>query len=242
MGSTWKDYLIVAAIAASLGLCELWSRYRDEPYRAVINLPAIAYILINAGAGAIALLLINAWKPNFGVNPQTDVVKLHVIWILVAGLGAMAFFRSSFFTFRLGEKDVPLGPSLIMQVLLDVTDRSVDRGRAAPRALLVADVMSGIDFDKAVLALPAYCFALMQNVSKEEQSAIGQQFTTLNSSSIAPEIKSYLLGLVLLNVVGEAVLRAAVKTLKAQISSASPALPPAPSPAAGGNGPQKPTR
>lgn len=44
----------------------------------------------------------------------------------------MAFFRSSLFTIRVGDKDVPLGLGLILQVLLDVTDRAVDRGRADP--------------------------------------------------------------------------------------------------------------
>jgi len=71
----------------------------------------------------------------------------------------MAFFRSSLFTIRVGDKDVPLGLGLILQVLLDVTDRAVDRGRARPRALLVGKVMDKVLFKKAQVALPAYCFA-----------------------------------------------------------------------------------
>jgi hypothetical protein len=223
-GST-ADYVIVFVVGGFLGLCELLSRYRDEPFRAVLNLPAIAYIMINAGAALLALLLINVWQPDFGLDPAKEAEKLRVIRILVAGLGAMAFFRSSIFNFRIGETDVPLGPSLIMQVLLDVTDRAVDRGRAAPRGAVVSEVMVDIDFEKASLALPAYCFALMQNVTKEEQSAIGQQVQALNTPNISPPIRSYLLGLVLLNIVGETVLREAIKHLRPHIT-----VPPPPPP------------
>lgn len=220
MGSTGLDYWIVGLVGTLLGLCELLSRYRDEPIRAVLNVSALAYILINGGASLVALLLLNVWKVDFGLGAEDDV-KLRVMLILTGGLGAMAFFRSSFFTFRLGENDVPLGPGLIMQVLLDVTDRAVDRGRAAPRALAITGIMKDIDFDKAHLALPSYCFALMQNVSKEEQSAIGQQVTALAQlgGSISGPVRSYLLGLILLNVVGETVLRAAIDTLRPHIQS-----------------------
>jgi hypothetical protein len=217
VGSSGIDYWIVAAVGALLGLCELLSRYRDEPIRAIVNVSAGAYIVINAAAGLLALLLLNVWKVDFGLTAD-DAVKLRVMLILAAGLGAMAFFRSSFFTFRIGDKDVPLGLGLIMQVLLDVTDRAVDRGRATPRAVAVTEIMKGIDFSKANLALPSYCFALMQNVSKDEQSAIGQQVTALATSNMSNPIRAYLLGLILLNVVGETVLRAAIDTLRPEIT------------------------
>ncbi len=217
MGSIAFDYFAVAALGALIGLCELLARYRDEPRRAIVNVSAIIYILINTAAALLALLLLNVFKVDFGLDPTRDAVKLRAMLVLTGGLGAMAFFRSSFFTFKIGDKDVPLGPGLVLQVLLDVTDRAVDRGRAAPRAVAVTRIMAGIDFDKAHLALPSYCFALMQNVSQEEQSAIGQQVTALATSSIAGPVRSYLLGLVLLNVVGETVLRAAIDSLGADI-------------------------
>ncbi len=232
MDSQGADFLIVAIVGGLLGMCELLSRYRDEPWRAIYNIPAIVYVLINAVAATLALWLLNVLEPRFGLDPVKDADKLRLTWILVGGLGAMAFFRSSFFIFRVGDKDVPLGPSLIMQVLLDVTDRAVDRGRAAPRGMFVSDIMNGIDYDKASLALPAYCFALMQNVTQQEQSTIGQQVNALKSSTMIPEIKIYLLGLVLLNIVGEEVLKEAVKNLRAHlaIGSAVPAPLPAPPP------------
>jgi hypothetical protein len=229
MGSSgWLDFLAVAVLGGVLGLCELLSRYRDEPIRAVWNLPAGIYTGINAGSAVIALWLMNVWHPDFGFKVPEQTAQIRVAWILASGLGAMAFFRSSIFVFRVGDQDVPLGPSLVMQVLLDVTDRAVDRGRAEPRGLFVSAVMKDIDFDKASLALPAYCFALMQNVSKEEQSAVGQQVNALLTSTMNSEIKVFLLGLVLLNIVGEAVLKAAVSTLQPYLTGAAPSPPPPP--------------
>jgi hypothetical protein len=230
MDSSGWNFLLVALLGGLLGLCELMSRYRDEPARAIWNLPAGIYIGINAAAAATALWLINIWHPTFGFNTATQKSQITVASILVAGLGAMAFFRSSIFVFRIGDKDVPLGPSMVMQVLLDVTDRAVDRGRAEPRGLLVSRVMQGVDFDKAALTLPPYCFTLMQNVTQDEQAAIGRQVMSLRSSTMVPEVKPLLLGLVLLTIVGEEVLEAAVTTLKPYLTGGAATPTPTPSP------------
>jgi hypothetical protein len=216
MGSTWVDFAGVGLIGGILGLCELLARYRDEPGSAVVNPAAALYIATNVVAALVALGLLNIFRVDFGI-PAAEPGKLRVVLILVGGLGAMAFFRSSLFTFKLGDKDVPLGPGLVLQILLDVTDREVDRGRAGPRAVAITEIMAGIDFDKAKAALPAYCFGLMQNVSGEEQSAVGQQVAKLDSAAISPSIRSYLLGLLVLNIVGETVLRAAIKSLDKEI-------------------------
>ena len=153
------------------------------------------------------------WKFGFEDNP----VALRWIRVVLAGTGAMAFFRSSLFTIRVGDKVVPLGLGLILQVLLDVTDRAVDRGRARPRALLVGKIMDKVLFKKAQVALPAYCFALMQNVSAEEQATFGRQIAQLSTADMTDEVKTLTLGLALMNVVGDAVLTAAVQSLGPQI-------------------------
>ena len=98
-----------------------------------------------------------------------------------------------------------------------MTDRAVDRGRAEPRAVAITEIMARVDFGKAKLALPSYCFALMQNVSGEEQNSTGQLLSKLEIADMSPAIKANLLGLVLLNVVGAEVLRAAIKSLGTEI-------------------------
>lgn len=221
------DYLWVALIGLLVGGTEIASRYRDDPWRAVRNFPAFFYIVVNVGAASMALYLIKdvfELKFNFS-DAASDATKLQVMRILTAGLGAMAFFRTSLFIVRVGDKDVPLGPGAVLQVLLNVSDRAVDRARAQPRADFIATVMKGVDFDLARAALPAYCFALMQNVSSDEQSNFGRQILQLAASEMSPAIKTLTLGLALMNLVGDAVLKAAVVSLGDQIKIPLAKLP-----------------
>jgi hypothetical protein len=207
---------LVAAVGFLVGATELLSRYRDNPWRALLNAAALIYILVNVAAASLALLLLDAFQ---ALPADLTGAKEKWVKVLLAGLGAMAFFRSSLFTFRLGDKDIPLGPGLLFQVLLDVTDRAVDRARARPRSLAVAKIMSNVKFGKAQSALPVYCFALMQNVSAEEQAAFAKQVSQLAAATtMSDAVKSLALGLALINVVGDAVLLAAVESLGAEIT------------------------
>lgn len=220
MESFWNfvrsPYCCVALVGLLVGVTEVLSRYRDSPWKALWNTPAIVYVIVNVGASLLALLLIETFEWKFTANPTSTQEQW--VRVLVAGLGAMAFFRSSLFTFRVGDKDVPLGPGLIFQVLLDVTDRAVDRARAKPRSLSVAKIMTGVSFEKAQSALPTYCFALMQNVSADEQATFGRQIAQLAAATtMSDAVKSLALGLALINVVGDAVLLAAVEALQGEI-------------------------
>lgn len=212
MGSSLVAYALVALIGGSVGYCELLARYRDEPKKATQNLAAALYVIVNVAAAVLALLLIDIFRPDLGTSAN-DSGQAEAAKILLAGLGAMAFFRTSLFNLKVADKDIPVGPGLILQVLLDVTDRAVDRGRATPRALAVSKVMQGVDFDKAKVSLSAYCFGLMQNVSDTEQTAAGQQIAGLDATGISPNVKAQLLGLLMLNIVGEDVLSAAIEAL-----------------------------
>ena len=221
MVSIFADYVIVASFGAFLGLSELLARYRDEPWLAVVNWSGGLYVGINSIAGLGALFVLNVFEVDVGMDKSTldGLYQLRVSLLITAGFGAMAIFRSSIFTFRVGDKDLPVGPALILQILLDVADRAVDRGRAFSRSKLVADTMKNVDFDKAKLALPTYSMALMQNVTSEEQSAIRTQVDALDSSlsGIDKSISSLILGLLILNVIGEEVLESAVETLGERI-------------------------
>ena len=125
----------------------------------------------------------------------------------------MTLIRSAVFTVRTGNVDIDVGPHALLKVLLDVTDRAVDRSRARRRAELAKEIMVDVTFSQAKQALPAYCFALMQNVSKEEQIEVADEAARLDVADLDPQVKVRSLALVLLNVVGEHVLRAAVKSL-----------------------------
>ena len=97
--------------------------------------------------------MIQTFGWTFGV--EGDGAELRWTQALVAGFGAMAFLRSAVFVVRAGDQDVGVGPSGFLQVVLNATDRAVDRRRAGARAHEVARAMSGVSFEKAAEALPA---------------------------------------------------------------------------------------
>ena len=213
------DYAIVLAIGILIGVGELVSRYRDAPLQALRTPPAALYIAINASAavGALATLVIFGWTPA----SSSSVLVTRILRILTAGFGAMAVFRSSLFVVRVGDQDVPVGPGAFLQIVLGAADRAVDRVRATARADSVSRAMTGIDFKAAYAALPAFCLALMQNLPDDDQKALARQIQATGQSSMDPEIKSLLLGLALMNAVGEGVLSSAVMSLAPQIKAVS---------------------
>ena len=211
MDPNWIDWAAVALLGGVVGVSELISRYKDDPWSAIKCWPAIFYIAINSAASCAALALIpSVWSGGS-----------HWAQILMAGVSAMAFFRTSLFVVRAGDRDVGVGPSGFLQIFLAAADRAVDRKRAAARSDAVAKVMKGIDFTKAAKALPYYCVGLMQNVSAEDQQSLDRALESLDKRNVEPSVKALLLGIELINVVGVDVLTTAVNSLGDQIRSAS---------------------
>src|SRR5438105_166705 len=114
----WRllEWVAVVAVGAVVGASELISRYKDDPIAALIGWPSVLYIVINSAASAGALALIHAthWSENSR-------------WaqVFMAGVSAMAFFRSSLFIVRAGDRDVGVGPSGFLQIFLGAADRLV---------------------------------------------------------------------------------------------------------------------
>jgi hypothetical protein len=205
------------ALGASVGLAELVTRYRDEPTALPRSVSFWMYLALNAGASALAYQLIQVFGWTFGITASP--AALATTQVLVAGLSAMALFRSSLFTLKIGDEDVAVGPSAILTSLLAVVDRAVDRRRATARSALVGDIMSQVSFGKAKLSLPAYCLQLMQNVPLDEQQRLRTSVDALGVVDMDDALKSLNLGLLLMNTVGPVVLKAAVRDLGDRIHS-----------------------
>lgn len=191
------------------------SRYRDEPSTLGGIFSAWVYVLINAGASAVALLLTHVFGWTFGA--AGDAVG--PTQVLVASFAALAFFRSSLFTVRVGDTDVSVGPAAVLTTILGAVDRDVDRHRAEDRSAQVVDIMGKVSFEAARFALPTYALGLMQNVPLDEQAAVRTAVDALTSAEMSDRQRSLALGLLLLNVVGGDVLKAAVKALESEITA-----------------------
>ena len=215
------DYALVALFGILVAAGELVSRYRDQPIRAVLSFSAITYLFINALASVFGLALIYAFGWKFLSDTSNPAA---VAWTqdLLAGFGAIALFRSSLFTVRVGDQNVGIGPSSVLMVVLRAADAGVDRFRGQGRSRVVRDTMRNVSFQLAQVALPAYCLALLQNLASEDQTALASKVKQIEDTPLGDQLKAQLLGLALMNVVGEGVLKSAVTSLGSPITAQPP--------------------
>jgi hypothetical protein len=202
-----------------VAVAELVSRYRDDPWSSLASWPAGLYVVVNATASVSALLLIRAFGWDFGASGAT----LLLTQVLVAGFGAAALFRTSFFNVTAGDQVIGIGPSAVLNVILSAADRAVDRRSAHSRSEATSESMQGISFKYGADALAMYCFAAMQNASKDEVQAVENRIALLRDpkhDAIHDQVKAYVLGLSLATIVGNEVLRDATDRLKGFVGDA----------------------
>jgi len=214
-----QGFAAAGVLGALVGTAELMSRYRDRPSALLGVASAWFYVLLNAAASGGVLWLIRAFDWRFGSSSPDQTAALQV---LVAGLAALALFRSSLFNVRIGDQEVGVGPNLILAMLLGVADRGVDRVRAKDRSQQVTRIMRGVRFARARVALPAFCLALLQNLPEQEQQDLATAVESLAASEMTDTQKSYALGLLLINIVGPDVLEGAVTALGEEIGEPLP--------------------
>ncbi|PTL84739.1 hypothetical protein [Vitiosangium sp. GDMCC 1.1324] len=219
------QYLAVVLIGAFIGIGELISRYKDDPFEAIANRHAVVYTLVNVLAAGMALLALKtlSWDPNTAA-PGTGVVgaltghsgqaATRIGEALLAGFGAMSILRSSAFNMQVGKETIAIGPSALLQVILTATDRAVDRARATVRAELMAKTMQAIPFTQIQESLPQLAFSMMQNVTPEEKDGFAREVALIREKSMDEQTKSICMGLMLSNIVGQGVVDAAVTALR----------------------------
>jgi hypothetical protein len=223
-------YIAAAALGGLVGAGELTQRYKDRPEAALATTPGVLYIGINALLSLIVLWLVRvrqidvvlgvpgaggaAPAPPAGAAAAQGGLGATPSEVLLAGIGSMALLRTSLFTLRVRNQDIPVGPAALLQILLAAADRACDRDRAGPRAREVRRIMHGVSFARAKTTLPLHCLASMQNVSAEERDALDQAIGSLASTTdLDDEVKAYNLGLLLVSLVGLAVLEDTVQAL-----------------------------
>lgn len=210
-------YLWVTLFGVGVGAGEMVSRYRDAPERALTTRAAWIYLGVNGAAAAAALKLMEVFDwLKAGTTAQTTATR-----ILTAGFGALAFFRSSLLLVRVGDHDVQVGPISFLQAILNATDRAVDRWRGQWRAADAAQMMAGVNFDKAINLLVPLCLDALQNLSDEDNRQLASELAKLNQNQVDRSAKAISLGLKLMNAVGRDVLEASVSALAPYIKDAA---------------------
>ncbi len=194
-------------------MTQILSRYRDVPLVVLREWPAWTYVGTNAAAGVLALLVIDATGWTFGDDLKPGVQR--GLQTAVAAFGALAVMRTAVLQIRVNDREVNVGPSLL-NALLEFTANGMARKRAGHVDKVVREIMVEVNFDRAKEQLPSYCFSLMRT-SEEEQKAVSREITSLDVPTLGNRTKSLLLGIVLLELVGEEMLADAVETLREEI-------------------------
>jgi hypothetical protein len=204
------DFALVTLLGMLVGFVEVVSRYQDAPFRTATTWPALFYMLVNGSVAAVALWMVRlfGWQfvPGEGNSEITRWTE-----VIVSGLGAMAIFRSSLFVIGKEDQEVSIGPNAILEILLNALDKEVDRFRGQERAKIVKDIMEFVHYDDAILDISVLSKALLQNLSADDNAKIDEVRKQIEIiTDIDPDVRKYLLGLRIMDVVGEDVLRQAI--------------------------------
>ena len=161
--ATTFDFVLAFILGALVATGELASRYKDAPTRALRSLPGAIYLAVNGLGSVAALALIMAFGVNFGGLQGNS---LRAAQILTAGIGSVAFFRTSLFNVTVGDSTIAIGPNVLLVVILTPLDRGIDRKRARMRSQNVARIMKDFNFADGASSLTKYCLeGLMQNAT-----------------------------------------------------------------------------
>lgn len=204
--------LVIAAAAAAI---ELAMRYRDDIRRAVLSWPAAFYVLLNGliGLGA-AWLLVNLYADLVQVD-ETNTAISPAKLAFIAGFGSLAVLRAGIMKVKIGRGDeVSVGPGFIIERLLALVDRLVDRQMASYRGTVADSLVGQVDFDQHATALVTECLTRLSNISAEEGRQLTEFANALNGrNDINARQKTRSLLMQLLSVVGERVLRESVASV-----------------------------
>lgn len=198
------------AFGASVGLSEIVSRYRDEPLRAVGSPFGLIYVAVNGMLGVFALFLITRYPEKFGFTAGQPVPAF--LSALLAGFGSMAVMRTRLMVLKGADnKDISIGPDLVIKTLLQMVDQYVDRDRAANRLRIVTNNLGNLrtlaERFKTFRAVADYLLASLfafQNLDEERKKQLQDIFTDYdNRKEVPDDIKYLAMGFVFLTVVGE---------------------------------------
>lgn len=201
-------FSFVSLFSGLVGFTEIAQRYQDRPLRLLTVPPALVYIYINLAAGIGAYALVEEFDVFKQDSPHAMVYR-----VMLASFGAIAFFRSSLFTARVGDIDVDVGPATLLKGLLAMTDTLVNRWQATARADVAANLMRDVSFAKAKGSLSSLCMTTVQYITPEQQADCANAIQKIDVSLTDDVQKSLLLGTYLMQIVGPDVVSRAVMAL-----------------------------
>ena len=128
--------------------------------------------------------------------------------VLVAGVGAMIFVRSSFFSVDIGGTKTPVGMGTLLDKFLQIVLAEVKQREARMVARYVHEIVEGSDYERLASALPFICSGL-KSISEEDQASLMEDIQGLREVELDNITKTMTLGLLLNKHYGKDILRSA---------------------------------
>jgi cation transport regulator ChaC len=188
-------YFYTFLLGMVTAFAEIIGKFKDEPLKALQTYHAIFYHVFN---GLVAVFALNVFILNGGaIATELDQLKA----VLIAGLGSMLLMRSKFI--KVKDEDVSFGPDQIIKVFLTFMEGAIDRVRAQSRVDFVKTRLTNINFD-SVTPYTETMLDSAQTLEENDRKDIADRINNLRNSTVMDtQLKSYRLGFLLLNRMGE---------------------------------------
>jgi hypothetical protein len=196
-------------IGLIVGLSELLNRYKS--FERLFNGYSAIYMLINFTASVFVYFIFHLYKINLGAIGNNEIG-----YIVVAGIGAMGFMRSSFFNYKASnDKVIAIGPAAILDIFLDAAQRQFDQSLSGYNLSEMETTMGGLNFVSASKDLPIIILSSMRVLTAAEQKELSDEILKLvNDTNTTAEVKNIALGVILLKYTGMELLKKAVAVLR----------------------------
>ncbi|MCI0487859.1 MAG: hypothetical protein L0229_14805 [Blastocatellia bacterium] len=198
-----RGIIFAFVCGALVGISEIASRYRDEPFYAILSPYGLVYTLLNGTISLLAFFLIDYYKDSFPTVSGNNFVKA-----LAAGFGASAVMRTRLAVLKgEGDKEISVGPDYVITVLLQMFDERIDRARAKRRQAIVVENLPKIRGMGSFATASNYLLASLlafQNMDEAEKNQLSTIINDYGSKPLPDDIKFLALGFVFLTLVGEA--------------------------------------
>ena len=193
-----------------VGLSELANRYRSFD-RILRDKYSWVYMMINCLAAILVYVIVENYSIDLGSIGKHSIGK-----VIFCGLGAMAFLRSSFFSYKDSNgKVIDVGPAALLSIFLKVAETRFDQEISNYNVQQVEPIMKNLNFVSASKDLPVLILASMRILSSDEQKNLSDEVSKLvNDPSATVETKNTTLGLILLRYCGVDLLKSCTANLR----------------------------
>ena len=231
-GPMWPGYAIAGGVSALVGVADIFTRYRDDPWGALASAPAVGYLTANAFFGIAAfwltaiLSLVDVGEVHAADGLTVELIKS----ALLVGFAATLILRAVAFKVAIVGKDTEVGASTIVDALLRACDQEIDRALAKRKDDRIRQLMKDISFDRAKAFIPTYCLALLQN-DEQRAERLGSLVAAIidfkavdpahgPEDPLADKQRAFLLGNILINLFGYSVAKGVVAGFRSDLATA----------------------